>query len=225
MLYTSENLPLNPPTAVLADATRTVEASGVSILHHARLMWKQPRQFSAAQHLETTKNSDWLFHAFAKLVSVRRHCSPRLIVVEYGLDVEATKALVSDLGIGEHITWLPKMSRRELMWLLNRVSLGVGEFMNPRRMIWGGTGWEVLAAGKPLLQGFRFEAGEFEKIYGHTPPPLLSVRSQDDVLEGLLFATDYPERAAQMGRRAREWFDTHNGISLAKKWLKLVVGA
>ncbi len=225
MLYTSETLPLTPPTSVLADAVRRVEASGISILHHARLMWKQPRQYSAIQHLETTKNSDWLFHAFAKLVAVRPHCSPQLLVVEYGVDIDATKALVSDLGIGQHVTWLPKMSRKELMWLLKRVSLGVGEFMNPRHMIWGGTGWEVLAAGKPLLQGFRFEEGEFQNFYGYPPPPLLPVRSQADVLEGLLFAADHPERAAQMGQRAREWFDTHNGISLAKKWLALVTAA
>jgi hypothetical protein len=144
--------------------------------------------------------------------------------VEYGPDVAATKALVAELGIGHRVSWLPKMARKELMWLLGRVSIGVGEFMNPRCMIWGGTGWEALAAGKPLLQGFRFEEGEFEKFYGYPPPPLLPVRSQADVLEGLLFVADHPERAAQMGQRAREWFDTHNGISLAKKWLALVTG-
>jgi hypothetical protein len=89
-------------------------------------------------------------------------------------------------------------------------------------MIWGGTGWETLASGKPLLQGFRFEEGEFADIYGYPPPPMLPVKAESDVLEHLLFVADHPEQAAEIGRLAREWFDTHNGIALAKKWLALV---
>jgi glycosyltransferase involved in cell wall biosynthesis len=188
-------------------------------------MWKPVSQYSAAQNHESSKNSDWLFHAFAGLLAARPGCRARLFVVEYGPDIAATKALVAELGIDDRVSWLPKMARKDLMWLLGRVSLGVGEFMNPRRMIWGGTGWETLAAGKPLLQGFRFEEGEFENLYGYPPPPLIPIRAQADVLNGLLFAADHPEEAAKMGERARDWFDTHNGISLAKKWLELVTGA
>lgn len=224
MVYNRESAPADPPTSVLADAARQIETSDFTILHHARLMWKAPPNYSEDEHQVSTKNSDWLFRAFAGLLAKRPSCQPILFVVEYGPDVAATKALVAELGIGHRVSWLPKMARKELMWLLGRVSIGVGEFMNPRCMIWGGTGWEALAAGKPLLQGFRFEEGEFEKFYGYPPPPLLPVRSQADVLEGLLFVADHPERAAQMGQRAREWFDTHNGISLAKKWLALVTG-
>ena len=36
-------------------------------------------------------------------------------------------------------------------------------------MIWGGTGWEALASGKPFLQAFHFSDGEFEKLYGYPP--------------------------------------------------------
>jgi hypothetical protein len=225
MVYNRELSPTTPPTSVLADAARQIETSDFTILHHARLMWKAPPNYSEDEHQISTKNSDWLFRAFAGLLAARPGCRARLFVVEYGPDVAATKALIAELGLGRRVSWLPKMPRKELIWLLGRVSIGVGEFMNPRCMIWGGTGWEALAAGKPLLQGFRFEEGEFEKFYGYPPPPLLPVRSQADVLEGLLFVADHPERAAQMGQRAREWFDTHNGISLAKKWLALVTGA
>lgn len=222
MVYNLEKNPESPPTSVLADAHRTLQGTGVSLLHHARLMWKKRESYSDEEHLLSTKNSDWLIRAFAALVAARPCLSPRLFIVEYGPDVEATKRLVEQLGVHESVTWLPKMARRELMWLLGRVSVGVGEFYNPRCMIWGGTGWETLASGKPMLQGFRFEEGEFENFYGYPPPPMLQVSTEADVLKHLLFVADHADKAAEIGTRAREWFDTYNGIKLATKWLALV---
>lgn len=51
---------------------------------------------------------------------------------------------------------------------------------------------------------------------------MLTVTTEENVLKHLLFVADHPEEAAEMGRRAREWFNKHNGIELAKKWLALV---
>lgn len=222
MVYNREVLPEIPPTPILADAQSALQGCRLTLLHHARLMWKEREGYSADDHKLTSKNSDWLFRAFARLVADRPSLGTRLFIVEYGPDVEATKNLVAQLGIQDSVTWLPKMARRELMWLLSRVSIGVGEFYHSRCMIWGGTGWETLASGKPLLQGFKFDDGEFENVYGYAPPPMLPVQTEEDVLKQLMFVADYPEQAAEIGERARIWFNTHNGISLAKKWLDLL---
>lgn len=219
MVYNREVPPVDPPTAPLARAYRLLAGAGLTILHHARLWWNNREGYSREENLRSTKNSDWLLRAFATLVASRPRSLPRLFIVEYGPDVQATKELVEQLGIQRAVTWLPTMARRELMWLLGRVSVGVGEFMNPPRMLWGGTGWETLASGKPLLQAFRFEEGEFDRIYGYPPPPMLPVLTEEDVLKQLLFLADHPEQATEIGRRAREWFDTYNGIALAKRWL------
>jgi glycosyltransferase involved in cell wall biosynthesis len=222
MVYNREVPPEIPPTCALADVEFALRGSGISLLHHARLMWKEREGYSADENMLSTKNSDWLIRAFATFTTARPSLSPRLFIVEYGPDVEATKNLVTQLGIQESVSWLPKMERRELMWILSRVTIGVGEFYNSRCMIWGGTGWEALASGKPLLQAFRFEEGEFESLYGYLPPPMLPVRTEEDLLKQLLFVADHPEKAAQIGERAREWFDTHNGIALAGEWLDLL---
>lgn len=224
MVYNREKVPEEPPNSALNDLYRMFDGAGFSLLHHARLMWKKNSAFSDEEHLLSTKNSDWIIRAFADLVAARPRLNPRLFIVEYGPDVEPTKELVDKLGIQETVMWLPKMARRELMWILGNVSIGIGEFMNPRCMIWGGTGWESLAYGKPLLQGFRFDEGEFESFYGYPPPPMLPVTCEADVLKHLLFVADHPDEAAKIGRRAREWFDTYNGIELARKWLALVTG-
>jgi glycosyltransferase involved in cell wall biosynthesis len=225
MVYNREPLPVDPPTAVLARASEALAGAGITLLHHARLMWKQAPAFSEQEHRLSTKNSDWLIRAFADLVRLRPALRPRLFIVEYGPDVDATRELVSALGIQDSVTWLPTMARRELMWLLSRVTIGAGEFMNPDGIIWGGTGWETLASGKPLLQAFRFSSGEFEAAYSCPPPPMLPVRTEADVRAHLLWAADEPARLAEIGAGARDWFETHNGLALARQWLTLVTAA
>lgn len=223
MVYNRELLPSRLPSERLSVVARHIARSDFSVMCHSRQLWS--RSNVRDDLTMASKNSDWLIRAFRDFVDVRPGCRSLLVLSEYGPCVAASHSLISMLGLKKYVVWLPRLPRREIMWLLPQVSVCAGEFYSIDRWIWGGTGWEVLAAGKPLLQGFRFAEGEFEELYGHPPPPLLPVRSQADVLEGLIFAADHPERAAQMGQRAREWFNTHNGISLAKKWLALVTGA
>jgi hypothetical protein len=51
---------------------------------------------------------------------------------------------------------------------------------------------------------------------------MFPVKAELEVLEHLVFVADSPKQAAAIGRRARKWFETYNGIALAKKWLAIV---
>jgi glycosyltransferase involved in cell wall biosynthesis len=186
-------------------------------------MWRNPGSYTEDAWRNENKNNRWLFAAFSAFVQSRPSLNSRLVVVEYGPDIEVTKKYAAELGLGDHVLWIPKLERRELMWLLSRVSVGAGEFYEIPRMIWGGTGWETLASGKPLLQGFKFAPGEFELIYGYPPPPILPVRSEAEILAHLQDMADHPERQHQIGTEAEQWFDRYNGMALAKQWLGLLV--
>jgi hypothetical protein len=223
MVYSREMLPEAPPSKRLKDARDAIASSKFTLLHHSRLMWRNPGNYSSEAWKKENKNSDWLLYAFADLLKNRPHLKPVLLIVEYGPDIAVTKRLAAELGIEANMHWLPKMDRRELMWLLSRVSIGVGEFYDVPRMLWGGTGWEAFASGKPLLQGFSFEAGEFEQIYGYPAPPMLAVRRREDVLHHLLDTADNGARREQIGQGGKQWFERYNGISLAKRWLDLMV--
>lgn len=225
MVYDKEKLPEAPPSKRLEDAWGAIENSKFTLLHHSRLMWRNPGNYSNEAWKKENKNNDWLLYAFADFLKNRPHLKPVLLIVEYGPDVAATKQLAAELGIEANIHWLPKMDRRELMWLLSRVSIGVGEFYDVPRTLWGGTGWEAFASGKPLLQGFNFEAGEFERIYGYPAPAMLPVRRQADVLRHLLDMAYNGARRDQIGQDAKAWFDRYNGIGLAKQWLDLLVAS
>lgn len=220
MVYPHEDLPIAPPTEHLRQAQSQARAASFSALHHARLIWQNPGHWTPAEWRSENKNAPRFFRALAQLLQQRPTAQPRVFVVEYGPDVAATRSLISDLGLDPFVTWLPLMPRKELMWLLAQVSLAVGQFYDVPRMIWGGTGWEALASGKPILQGFQFADGEFESLYGYPAPPLLGVRTEADILAALLSVADRPEHLAAIGTAARAWFDRHNGIGLARQWLE-----
>lgn len=223
MLYDGEILPEEPPSKTLQEAWLAIKDVQFTLLHLARIMWVNPGNYSNEAWKKENKNNDILLHSIAEFVRLRPNINPLLLIVEYGPDVESTKRLAAELDVERYIHWLPQMDRRELLWLLSRVSVGVGEFYDVPRMIWGGTGWETLASGKPLLQGFNFEEGEFDKLYGYPPPPMLAVRNREDILQHLLDMADFPHKRNEIGRGAKEWFSRYNGIGLAKRWLDLTI--
>jgi hypothetical protein len=222
MVYNREPPPTEAPTSELAEALTAMRSSELSIVHHARLLWDEDGGRVAASD---SKNNHWLLIAISRLIRQQPRLRPLVVMIEYGPDVDRTRRLASELGISDYVRWMPKMARRELSLLLAEASIVCGEFYPGPRMVWGGTGWEALAAGRPLLQGFNFRPGEFEHDFGHPPPPILAVRTLEDVESRLAEVLARPALVGEMGEAARSWFDAHNGISLAERWLEDVQNA
>jgi hypothetical protein len=221
-IYNGEVMPENPPNILLNNLLSVLLNSKFTILSHSRLMWVKPSGYTDDEWRLQSKNNHWVLIAFAELIKSRRELNPILVLFEYGKDVEHTKALCKELNIENSVHWLPTMHRRDIMWLLQRVDVCATEFYDVPRILWGGTGWEALAAGVPLLQGFQFDEGEFKKIYGYPPPPLLKVRSQTDVILNLVKIADSQNYKHTIASNSREWFNKYNGIELAKKWLAVL---
>jgi hypothetical protein len=188
------------------------------VFSHSRLYWIRDALLSEADFMRLSKNSDWLLRGFSKFVSQCRE-DVVLILVEYGPDVEATKELAVELGISEYIIWLPKMKRREIMYIMQYIDVGVGEFYSTPGTIWGGTGWEVLASGKPLLQAFNFSIEGYTEQFGHPPPTVLHADSPETVAQQLRRMFSMPADREQIGIANAKWFDKNNGIGLAREWL------
>jgi hypothetical protein len=220
MVYFQEDLPSRAGNFLIDHVHESLSKSRFTVMMHCRLVWTEKGCISSKSG---SKNNHWLLQAFKSLSVQRPELNPKMIILEYGPDVYATKELIAHLGLSESIIWVPKTSRKYLMFLLSKVDVGVGEFVDVPRLAWGGTGWEVLASGKPLLQGFHFAEGEFESIYGYPPPPMLPVKSQEDILPHLLDMADHPEKREAMGQGAKAWFAEHNGIGLARKWLDILL--
>lgn len=221
MVYNLEKINLSLISNKLKELATKIEAFDLSILSHSRHLWVKNHSFSNEEWYFNTKNNDWLIKGFSKIVKEINKKS-LLILLEYGENVLESKQLISDLEIEENVLWLPKMSRKEIMFLLNLVDIGVGEFYNVEKTIWGGTGWEVLASGKPLLQSFRFKKGEFEKIVGYPEPDLLNVLNEEDIFYHLSKFFQDKNKYTEMGKKSQSWFHNYNGLKLAKKWANLL---
>ena len=223
MVYNREEAdPKALPERLVAIAKR-MEQYDFKCFTHARQMWARQSGFSPEEWASYNKNNDWLIGGFAQYLKSDPQANALLIALEYGPDVDRSKALIRELGIEKRVLWLPKMPRKELMYILGLCEIGVGEFTIDPGCIWGGTGWEVMAAGKPLLQSFNFSEDGYRQHFGHPPPPILDVKSQDDVALHLRAMAADRKRMKAVGERSRDWFNEHNGIGLAKKWLDLLV--
>ena len=145
-----------------------------------------------------------------------------LILVEYGPDVADTKKLIKQLGIGHSVTWLPVIQRREINCLLSRCDVGVGEFVIDENCIWGSSGWEVMAAGKPLLQSLNFTKETFEKMFSAPLPAISDVKSQEDVFKHLVDFYESPKKAKNVGKKLKSWFERFGGSGSAQNWANFI---
>lgn len=208
----------------ISSVIKQIQSSDLSVFNCSRLLWDKKTLVSGAgkNWKSFSKNSDWLFIGLAQFIRENPQARPVLVCVEYGPDVNATKQLIDNLGVGQHVIWLPILQRKELIKLLQASNIGVGEFYTDPGSIWGGTGWEVLSCGKPLLQSFNFSKESFEAELGYPPPPILDVKSAQDVARHLNTLYDDSARCDVIHKEVSDWFKRYNGIGLAKQWLDLL---
>ncbi|MFT7157668.1 MAG: glycosyltransferase involved in cell wall biosynthesis [Parvicella sp.] len=192
------------------------------IISHGRQYWVNPGGYSKNDWESRSKHNEWLINSFSRIIGKKPDINPILVLLEYGDDFEHTKALCKKLGIEDSVVWLGKMNRREIMKLIRHCDLGIGEFYKAHGTIWGGTGWEILSCGKPFVQGFNFNEGEFESSFGHPPPPILGAKTERDVETQIIKAINNPEWALKIGKESEDWFNAYNGIELTKNWLRVI---
>lgn len=221
MVYNNYLFKKDKLDSTLIDMANHINTHELKIFSHARHLWLNNGSYTTNEWRKRSKNNHWLIKGFYKLIS-ENNIKPLLILCNYGKDVNASKKLINDLGLDDYVMWLPKMSRKKIMYLLSIVDIGVGQFSIEDGTIWGGTGWEVLASGKPLLQSFNFSHDEYVDYFGHTPPPICDVKSIDDIASHLQKFMDDKNFYHEIASKSKEWFDTYNGIGLARKWLNLL---
>jgi glycosyltransferase involved in cell wall biosynthesis len=149
-----------------------------------------------------TKGNDRLLRAFARVVESGRDC--RLALVEWGRDLEASRALVGELGIDSYVEWLPTLRKHALWAEYLRSHAIADQFVLPA---FGGVTFEALALGRRVITSLDQPlAAEF---FGETPP-LLASSSVDEIEAALWSVADDPDDRAGVGERAGEWFRTYH---------------
>lgn len=168
--------------------------SVLRLFNSARVLWQEP--FPPLVGSWENKGTDILLRGVA-LWHQRTGRAIDLRLVEKGLSVTATKALVAELGLQRFVTWRPEMSQREVFEEYARADAVVEQL---GKHVLGMAGYEAMAAGRPVLANGRPEI--FVPVLGEAPP-VAQARTPEEVAEQLDRLADPSERAriADAGRR------------------------
>jgi hypothetical protein len=193
--YSPETLPRYYSKSRFYERFRAIrEESGLMIFHQARHSWKNPSDGI------TFKGNDRLFKGFARFLKQHPESKAKIVTIEYGEEVQESKALCSELGIADHVIWFPLMARKELMVGLSLSDIGTGEFCIS--CVGAGVIFEALALAKPILH---YRVDESFKHAYKTLYPIMQSPTEEAIFTNLQNYWANPHSFTEMGLSGRRW--------------------
>lgn len=192
----------NYPNAELRDRLR--EKYDYIFFHHAAHRWTRG----------IFKCNDWLIEAFANfLKNPKRDKNVCLVMLEYGIDLDASKGLIKKLGIEEHIYWLPQSIRKNIMLDIHHLcDFGFGQF--GRSWMHYGVIMEYMAMGKPFCHHRDDEMyiNDYDSLY-----PMANATSTEEIEQVMLDYIANPKKFTETGPKGKEWLlHQYNDVSNVK---------
>jgi glycosyltransferase involved in cell wall biosynthesis len=150
-------------------------------------------------HLSWTKGNDRAIRALA-LVRDRGY-SCRLVLGEWGRDLDASRSLVEELGLEPLVDWTPAL-RKAPLWTRYLTSHAVlDQFVLPAI---GGVAFEAMALGRRVITALDVEATR--DFFGEAPP-VLACSEPEDIAEAMVSVIQDPADEEKVGARTRAWFE------------------
>jgi glycosyltransferase involved in cell wall biosynthesis len=160
------------------------------------------------------KGNDLTIRAVAKIAPQYRGRF-KVVFMEWGAEVDLSKQLIEELGVGDFFQWIPPVPKTELWALYSAADCVIDQFVLP---CIGSVTLEAIALGRPVITAL--DDGAMQEFYGETIP-LLNCRNADEVAEAIAEVADSAPRVALAGIRSQEWFATyHTGEILERKLLE-----
>lgn len=149
-----------------------------------------------------TKGSDVMLRAAAE-VACEGHRF-RLILVEWGVDLQASKELIRELGLENFVRWVSPMSKSALWGQYCRSHAVLDQFSLAAL---GGVGFETLALGRRLIT--KIDTQQLESFFG-CAPPVLPASNQSEVVNSMRSVLVDPIDSAQVGEAGRQWIKNYH---------------
>lgn len=172
------------------------DSFGTVIFHQSRQMFKSYPDFD--------KGNDILIKGFAEYIRETSNTDICLVMLEYGIDVNESKKLITELGIENNVRWLPKMYRKDIMVGISMCDIGVGQ-LKISALTYGSI-CEFLAMGKPTIHHCNAELykNHYKELY-----PTIDARTPEQVKQGLKLLIENKAMAKEMGEKGQAWFDEY----------------
>lgn len=150
------------------------------------------------------KGNDILIKAFEKYLSKTGGYDNKLILVEKGTDMEASKSLAKKLKIDKYIFWIKEMRRDEIQKFYQGASMCFGQF---------GTPVITYAALEPLANGnicASFYGNDSNKVpFYDKMPPILNSRNPDEIAEFMRESTVNKSFYENLCHESWKWMRVH----------------
>ena len=172
------------------------DSSEFIVFHHARHIWK-----TEIDEISWKRNNI-MIGGFAKFLQATKSKSAKLILFEYGPDVDASKSLIAELGIDDHVVWMPLSPRKYILYGILHSDVGSGQFGLPVNL--NGVTQEALACGKPVIHhrmDSRHSAETLASLY-----PVCDAETVDEVATALERLYSEPLQGREMGEACRTWY-------------------
>lgn len=166
-----------------------IKESNFVIFQHCRQLWTEKNKYC--------KGNDKLIRGFADYIQSGQKAI--LVLLEYGEDVDASRALINELNIVERVVWLPVMPRKDLMCWLNLSDVVVGELEYTVTPTYGVI-QEALALSKNLIMHFDLS------ILGMSKEdlfPAFHASTAQDVMTGLNY---FYQSKGQVNQIGHQWY-------------------
>ncbi len=187
------------------------------VFSHSRHQWKDISEEESRKNGD--KGLDKLIKGFATFIKNNPSSNSLLVLFEYGKDIDASKELISNLGIKDFVMWLPLMPRKRIMNLIEYSHIVVDSLTDD---MWSGVGFEGLSAGKILMQNIIQTDQEYYQEAGHEIPFIMRANRAEDVTKHLNNFIENRDFYIQEGLKNRDWFDKYAGIGLAKEYKNII---
>ncbi|MFC1698978.1 glycosyltransferase family 4 protein [Candidatus Omnitrophota bacterium] len=159
------------------------------------------------------KGNDKLFRAFARFIKSSQKRAI-LIVVEKGIDIEKSKALVNQLGIAGYVQWIKPVDKRAMVEILNTVDLCFDQFGYG---FYGFVALEALSVGIPTFLHLDGPAALDQQA-----PPIVNVFSEDEIYQKITELTADRGKLLDLGKSSREWvLKYHQSDKVIERYLDL----
>lgn len=168
------------------------EKNDLVIFHHSRHVWK------TIDDPVSIKRNDKLIGAIARLIK-DTDAKIALVTLEYGIDVDESKKLVSKLDIDSNVFWFPKMARKELMTGIHFCDIVAGEFNHS--WFTYGVVFEAMSEAKPVLHYREDNLYKEFNLY-----PMLNAHSEEDIYNVLNDSLKDKGKISSIGEEGKKWY-------------------
>jgi glycosyltransferase involved in cell wall biosynthesis len=158
------------------------------------------RQDWVKQYPTLTKNNDFVVRAVRRLKDGGID-NFKVVFVEWGVDVEATRRLIRELGVEDHFEWVAPMSKRQLWKRYLDSHAVIDQFLLPSL---SGVSFEAMALGCRVITN---DDGVSNKTAFEEQPPLLSASDVDTVEARMSEIIADPADVRGIGRQSAQWVD------------------